>query len=599
MVDTAQLDVLDYPFRVDVIHKRKKSLKASLLKGGPFLDKRIAILGGSTTDEIKDVLELFLLREGIRPQFYQSDYNRYYEDVMFPNETLERFEPDIVYIHTTQANVIQVPLAEDSRDVVAAKLASEMSKFTSLWEKIRGTYNCTIIQNNFELPHYRVLGNLDFSAFQGRTNFTMRLNLAFAEYAQVHQDFYINDINYLSASFGLAKWHDPTFWHAYKYALSYDAISSLAHNVARIVTAVCGRSKKCLVLDLDNTVWGGVIGDDGADNIKIGKETAVGEAYSAFQQYASELKHRGIVLAVCSKNDPEIAAQGFAHADSILSMNDFAAFKASWDPKYLALREIASEINIGLDSLVFVDDNPAERDIVRSQVPEIAVPEVGSDVVDFIAFVDRAGYFEPAALSADDLQRTKFYEANLERQDLQADIADYGEFLASLDMTAEIGSFSPKYLDRITQLINKTNQFNVTTKRYSASDVETMSRDPGTLTLYGRLKDKFGDNGLISAIAGTVNDKTLHIEVWVMSCRVIKRDMEFAMFDELVRECIARGVKRIVGYYYPTAKNAMVAELFSQMGFALVTRAETGDTEWTFDVGRSHESTTRAIEIVR
>jgi len=599
MFDTPQLDALDYPFRVDVIHKRKKSLKASLLKGGPFLDKRIAILGGSTTDEIKDVFELFLLREGIRPHFYQSGYNRYYEDGMFPNEALERFNPDIIYIHTTQANITNVPVVADSRDNVEAKLASEITRFASLWEKIRGTYNCTVIQNNFELPHYRVLGNLDFSAFQGGTHFTTRLNLAFAEYAQTHRDFYINDINYLSASFGLGKWHDSTFWHAYKYALSYDAIPSLAHNLARIVAAVCGKSKKCLVVDLDNTVWGGVIGDDGADNIKIGKETPVGEAYSAFQQYATELKRRGIVLAVCSKNDPEIAAQGFAHPDSILSLKDFAAFKASWDQKYIGLRQIASEINIGIDSLVFVDDNPAERDLVRRQVPEVAVPEMGSDVADFIAFIDRAGYFEPATLSADDLQRTKFYEANLERQSLQADIADYGEFLASLDMTAEIAPFSPKYLDRITQLINKTNQFNVTTKRYSASDVETMTSDPRTLTFYGRLKDKFGDNGLISAIAGTVTDATLHIDVWVMSCRVIKRDMEFAMFDELVRECIARGINRIAGYHYPTAKNAMVADLFSRLGFTLKARGEKGETEWTFDVGRSHEPTTRAIKVAR
>ncbi len=599
MVSTTELAVLDYPFRVDVIHKRKKSLKTSLLKGGPFLNKRIAILGGSTTDEIKDVLELFLLRAGIRPQFYQSDYNRYYEDVMFPNETLERFAPDIVYIHTTQANVTQAPLVTDSPDVVQAKLVAEVTKFTSLWEKIRSTYNCTVIQNNFELPHYRILGNLDFSAFQGATHFTMRLNMAFAEYAQTHKDFYINDINYLSASFGLAKWYDPTFWHAFKYALSYDAIPSLAHSVARIITAVYGKSKKCLVLDLDNTVWGGVIGDDGADNIKIGKETAAGEAYSAFQQYATELKRRGIVLAVCSKNDPELAAQGFAHADSILSIKDFAAFKANWDPKYLSLRQIASEINIGLDSLVFVDDNPAERELVRRQLPEIAVPEVGSDVTGFIAFIDQAGYFEPAVLSADDIQRTKFYEANLERQNLQVDIADYEEFLASLRMTAEIGPFSQKYLDRITQLINKTNQFNVTTRRYSASDVETMSRDPRTVTLYGRLRDKFGDSGLITAIAGTVKDTTLHIDLWVMSCRVIKRDMEFAMFAELVRECIARGVTRIAGYYYPTAKNAIVADLFSQLGFTLTTGAENGDTQWALEVGRNHEPTTRAIEVVR
>ena len=599
MVDTAELDALAYPFRVDVIHKKKKSLKASLLRGGPFVEKRIAILGGSTTNEVKDVLELFLLREGIQPTFYQSDYNRYYEDVMFPNEALERFAPEIVYVHTTQANITNAPVVADSREVVAAKLGAEMARFTSLWDRIRDTYRCAIIQNNFELPRYRVLGNLDFTAYQGAANFTMRLNLAFAEYAQTHQDFFINDINYLSASIGLTKWHDPTFWHAYKYAVSYDAIPLLAHNVARIVTAVCGKSKKCLVVDLDNTLWGGVIGDDGPERIKIGKETPVGEAFSAFQQYATELKRRGIALAVCSKNDPHIAAQGFAHPDSILTLQDFAAFKASWNPKHHALREIATEMNIGLDSLVFVDDNPVERDLIRREVPEIAVPELGSDVAAFISHIDGAGYFEPAVISAEDMERTKFYEANALRRSLETDASDYGEFLASLEMTAEIAPFTPKYLDRITQLINKTNQFNLTTKRCSASEVETMSRDPRAVTLYGRLKDKFGDNGLITAIAGSVTDGTLDIDLWVMSCRVIKRDMEVAMFDELVRECNARGVERIKGYYYPTAKNGLVADLLPRLGFTLAGNGEKGESVWTFDVRSDHQPGTRAIKVAR
>lgn len=600
MIGANQLEALDYPFQVDLIHKKKKSLKSSLLKGGPFIDKRVAILGGSTTDEIKDILELFLLRTGIRPQFYQSDYNRFFEDVMFPNERLEGFAPEIIFVHTSQVNITHVPLVEDTSEVVEDKFRRELEKFTSLWDKIRQRYACTIVQNNFELPHYRILGNLDSSAVQGRTHFTTRLNLAFAEYARAHQDFYINDINYLSASFGLTRWHDPKFWYAYKYALSYDAISTLAHSVATVVGAVCGKSKKCLVLDLDNTVWGGVIGDDGPDNIQIGKETSVGESFSSLQQYASELQRRGVILAVCSKNEPDIAAQGFAHPDSILRLKDFAAFKASWNPKDVGLRQIASEVNVGLDSLVLVDDNPAERELVRRQVPEVAVPEVGSDVAGFISYIDRSGFFEPAVLSADDLQRSKFYEANLERQTLEATASDYDAFLASLSMKAEIGPFVPRYIDRITQLINKTNQFNLTTRRYSASEVVAISNNPHSVGLYGRLTDKFGDNGLISVIVGTATgEAVLHIDVWVMSCRVIKREMEFAMFDELRRECVARGISAITGTYSPTAKNAMVADLYSTLGFALVKRTDSGETQWRFDIGRSQAPANRAIEILR
>lgn len=599
MHDTTLIGALDYPFRSDIIHKKKKAIKTALLETGPFLNKRIAILGGSTSDEIKDVLELFLLREGIRPNFYQSEYNRYYEDVMFPNEKLESFKPEIVYIHTTQANISHYPAVVDSLEDVETKFQAELTKFTDLWGTIRSTYNCTIIQNNFELPPYRVLGNLDFARRQGKTNFIMRLNLALAAYAQTHQDFYVNDINYLAASFGLGMWHDLKFWYAYKYALSYDAIPLLGNSISRIVTAVCGKSKKGLVLDLDNTLWGGVIGDDGADNIKIGKGTAIAEAYSAFQRYVAELKDRGIVLAVCSKNDPIIAAQGFAHPDSVLAYRDFAAFSANWDPKHFGIRQIAYDINIGLDSLVFIDDNPAERDIIRTEVPEVEVPEVGSNIVDYISFVDRAGYFEPVVLSADDMQRARFYEANLERKSIEAAVTDYREFLATLKMVAEIRPFSPAYVERISQLINKTNQFNVTTKRCSLSDVEAMSQDTNCVTLYGRLADKFGDNGLISVVAGTIRESILHIDIWLMSCRVIKREMEFVMFDELVTVCRARGITRIVGYYFPTAKNAMVADLFAELGFVLTKRCDHGDTEWAFDVLPNYQPALRVITVAR
>ena len=556
-------------------------------------------LGKKSLTEIKDVLELFLLKEGIKPIFYESEFNRYYEDILFENKTLKNFCPDIIYIHTTNTNINYYPVASDTKESVMSKFDAELSKFRSIWEKIRIEYNCTIIQNNFELPCHRTLGNLDFSDYHGKTNFIMKLNLALADYAENEQGFYINDIQYISAWFGLKKWYDKTFWYSYKYALSYDAISHLAHNVATIIKAIYGKSKKCLVLDLDNTLWGGVIGDDGIDNIEIGKETAIAEAYSAFQSYVLELKERGVILAVCSKNNYAIASEGFSHPDSILKLDDFSSFKANWAAKHDNVKDIAQEINIGTDSLVFVDDNPAEREIVRAQMPDVEVPEIGKDVVNFIEFIDKGGYFEPASISLDDVKRTDYYNKNIKRESLQSTFVNYGEFLQSLEMRAEIKPFDAMYLDRITQLINKTNQFNLTTKRFTASEVKSISQDEGYLTLYGRLSDKFGDNGLTSIVTGSVKDDELHIDIWLMSCRVIKRDMELAMFDDLVTSCNAKGIKNIFGSYIRSAKNEMVADLFSQLGFVMQTIEESGNSTWLYTIPKNYKIKNNHIEVTR
>jgi FkbH-like protein len=591
-------ECLKYPFQVDIIHKKKKSIKKELLQRGDFIEKKIAILGGSTTAEIKDVLELFLLKEGVKPLFYESEYNQYYEDILFENQELTEFKPDIIFIHTTNVNIKHYPVVSDTKDEVLGKLEAELDQFRSVWQEIKNKYGCIIIQNNFELPFTRVLGNLDFSDFHGKTNFIMQLNLAFAEYSQGQQGFYVNDINYLSARFGLEKWHDKTFWYSYKYALSYDAISLLAHNVATIIKAVYGKSKKCLVLDLDNTLWGGVIGDDGANNIKLGKESAVAEAFSAFQGYVKELKERGVILAVCSKNDVALASEGFNHPDSILKLDDFASFKANWEPKHNNLQLIAEEINIGADSLIFVDDNPAEREIVRAQLPNVEVPEMGDDVIKFIEHLDREGYFEPANLSADDIKRAAYYQNNLQRENTKAIFANYGEYLNSLDMKAEISAFTAVYQDRITQLINKTNQFNLTTNRRSAPEVEAISNNLQYITLYGRLVDKFGDNGLVSVMVGSINGDALQLDTWLMSCRVIKREMELVMFDSFVERCILRGLKEILGYYYRTAKNEMVADHYSRLGFELLSKEENGDSVWRYVIPTNYEVKNKFIQVM-
>ncbi len=593
------IEALNYPFDANNILRKKRSIRRHLISQSDLIEKRIAILGGSTTAEIKDMLELFLLKDGFKPVFYESEYNRYYEDIMFPNSQLKDFAPEVIYIHTSNVNLSQYPGFQHSEKDIEKIITNEVDRFTSVWDRITEEYSCPIVQNNFEQPHYRSLGNLDGYDIHGRSNFVSELNMRFNQQARYRQNLYLNDINYLSAWFGLERWYDKSLWYSYKYAMSYVAIPLLAHSVASIIKAVFGNVKKCLVLDLDNTLWGGVIGDDGLNGIVIGKETPQAEAYTDFQKYVKGLKERGIILAVCSKNDEVNAREGFNHPDSILSIGDFSAFRANWQPKHENIREIARSLNISVDSLVFVDDNPAERDIVRRQEPQVSVPEVGDNVENFINLLDKSSLFETVSLSKDDLNRSLFYAENVQRQNIQSHFNSYNEFLSSLEMVAEIKPFASIYLDRITQLINKTNQFNVTTRRYTFAEIEAIANDENYIALYGRLQDKFGDNGLVSIMIGAVRGNELHVDLWLMSCRVLKREMEAVMLDRLVEEAKAKGLSAIIGYYYPTKKNGMVNQLFKEMGFQHVESKASGDSVWKMTLTDDYITKNSIIKIIK
>lgn len=589
---------LEYPFDAEWILKKKKSIKKELLscENSNFIEKKIAILGGSTTNDIKNVLELFLLNHGIKPLFYESEYNQFYEDGMFPNPVLEAFAPDIIYIHTSNRNITDYPVMSDSREVVTQKLEAVVRKFEGLWQHIADTYHCPIIQNNFEMPFYRLMGNKDASDYRGGVNFLSRLNLAFGEYADSHNNFYIHDINYEAASYGLEKWAEPFYWHMYKYAMCVPAIPYVSFNIANIIKSIFGKNKKALNLDLDNTLWGGVIGDDGADNIEIGQETSLGQTYAEFQNYVKQQKELGILLTVNSKNDEAVAITGFERPDSTLKKEDFTVFKANWNPKSQNLLETAQELNLLPESFVFVDDNPAEREIVRQQLPGVSVVEINS-VEKYIQVLDKSGFFEVTNFSEDDRKRNQMYQENVMREQAQATFTDYGEYLTSLDMKGTIKSFEPVYMSRISQLTNKSNQFNLTTKRYSQTEIEAAAIDPMQITLYGKLEDKFGDNGVVSVVIGKKKENVLHIDLWLMSCRVLKRDMEYAMMDELVEKCIENGIDKIVGYYYPTAKNGMVKDFYNLQGFTKASEDKDGNTIWRYDIPKVYEKKNKVIEV--
>jgi FkbH-like protein len=589
------LKALRFPIAVAEVLRKRRALKKELLRQTNLIPTKIAILGGSTTTEVRGTLELFLLAQGIEPVFYESGYNRYFEDVIFENQDLWNFRPNIVFIHTTWHNISDFPKLQESEVEVEQRVRREMDRFESLWEKIHTELGATIIQNNFDLPRLRPLGNLEASESFGSVNFVLRLNAEFASYARSHSSFLIDDILYLSGEVGQAAWFRPSYWHNFHMAVSPTGTVALAHNVAAIIKSVYGKSKKCLVLDLDNTLWGGVIGDDGLQGLILGKDHPVGEAFLDFQRYVKDLHRRGVILAVCSKNDAENAKEGFSHPNSLLKLEDFSAFKANWDPKSENIREIATELNIGLDSMVFVDDNPAERALVVEQLPEVAVPNISSDVSCFAEALEHEHYFEVDKVVEDDLSRSAYYSSNAQRSAGQARFSTYGEFLASLEMTAEIAPFLPVYLNRITQLINKTNQFNLTTRRYTSAEVEAIAQAPSSITLYGRLADRFGDNGLVSVLIGQLFQDTLQLDLWLMSCRVLNREMEFAMFDALVEQCQVRGVRKIVGVYIPSKKNSMVAEHYAGLGFTPTGGASEGRKLWCYEVPPIYSPRTRYI----
>ncbi len=582
-----------YPFDSAELTKKRKSIKRALLSdGSKRIEKKIAVLGGSTTNGIVDMLELFLLYYGIKAEFYQCEYAQYWQDAMFGAE-LREFQPDFVFIHTTSRNISAFPEMSMSREEVDSLLKNQLEHFTVMWDKLREDLSCPVIQNNMEMPYWRLLGNKDCADFHGRVNFVTRLNGGFYDYAAEHSDFYIHDINYLSASLGLEKFSDPLYWNMYKYAVAVPFFPDFAFSLAKIFASLLGKNKKVLALDLDNTLWGGVVGDDGVENLALGQEVPLGQAYCEFQSYIKAQKQLGVLLTVCSKNDRENAIAGLEHPDGVLRPDDFTVIKANWDPKSLNIQQTAKELDLLPESIVFVDDNPAERAIVGDM--GIETPPMDR-IENYIKTLDKGGYFEVTNFSADDLRRVEMYKQNAERAAAQSSFKDYGEYLDFLEMKAVIEDFSPINLARVTQLTNKSNQFNLTTKRYSPAEMEKVYKSENYIRLCGRLTDKYGDNGIVSVIIGEKQGDVLDIQLWLMSCRVLKREMEFAMLDVLAQKAREQGITKLVGHYYPTPKNSMVKDLYMDFGFTKTEEDGEGNTRWELSID-PYENRTSHIEI--
>ena len=540
---------------------------------------KLAILGGFTTHQLRDFIELYLFAAGVAAEIYEAEYGVFRQEILDLSSELYRFKPNVVYLATHWRNLGHLPTLSNSSNEVSALLEAEYRDWALLWQTAHDGLGCQILQNNFDTPPWRSLDNYEMRHSATLSRFIAEINLLLAERAPSYTA--IHDVEALAANAGRRAWGNERFFLHAKMPCAPEYLVEYAHSVSSILTAQRGLSRKCLVLDLDNTLWGGVIGDDGIGGIRVGQGDPEGEAFLSFQRYVKALQMRGVILAVCSKNNEQTAREVFEkHPEMILRLDDFSCFVANWTDKATNLRRIAQQLNIGLDSLVFVDDNPAERSIIRQMVPEVAVPEISDDPIEFVEALERHRYFQVATLGSEDFKRTEYYRANARRAEIQESAGGLDDFLRSLDMTATIGPIQAATLERSTQLINKSNQFNLTTRRRSVAEVMALTQSPDWVTVTVSLADRFGDNGLISVVLAHVQQDILEIDTWLMSCRVLKRGVERFLLNYLCEAAMARKLKSMRGEYIPTAKNDLVRNHYAELGFHNVEMKPDGYTVW-------------------
>jgi FkbH-like protein len=526
---------------------------------------KLALLSGTTTSFLAPLLRLFCFREHINAELYVGPFGGFRQDILDPASKLHEFSPDIVIIATNWRDA-HLPAFSDDPEEQISRVIGECRQ---LWQTLLMRQSCRVILHNFDVPGIDSYGHLGASLRGGLTQMLRDINRRLFEEAPTSVT--ILDLDRISAIYGKRNWYDPRYWHSAKQYPSGDALPILVNQQVALIRAALGLTKKVLALDLDNTLWGGIIGEDGLNGILLGPPSGQGEAFQAFQRYVLELKERGILLVACSKNNLEDAQLPFLRHDAtVLHLDDFAVFRANWLDKPTNLREIAQKLNLGLDSFVFLDDNPIERAFVQSQLPEVTVPELGEDPATFIDVLDRGLYFESLTLSQEDRERHESYRGNILREEMRAESWSFEDFLEGLNMEAISGRFNESVLARVVQLIGKTNQFNLTSRRHSEEAIRRMMSSEEYWTQYFKLRDRFGDSGLVGVlIARLVPDSsvTWEIDSWLMSCRVIGRGMESFMLGTLIAAARDKQIKYIKGIYVPTPKSAMVSGLYTQFGF--------------------------------
>ena len=550
---------------------------------------RLALLGSCTHDHLLPAIRVAGLRRRLLIDVHAGSFGQYRQELLEPSAQLNEFRPDVVLLSlTAREAVARVPLGATHAEADLA-ISTWVGELRELWNKARSAFNATIVQQTFLDVSEPVFGDFDRLVPGSPARVVARLNDQTID-AAAQDGVLLLDVARASARDGIDAWFDIARWLQGKIEIAPHSAQRYGEMLSRVIGAQRGQSKKCLVLDLDNTLWGGVIGDDGLDGIVLGDGSALGEAHLALQRYAKLLKERGVILAVCSKNDPAIAEAAFQdHPEMALRRSDIAAFVANWNDKAANLRAIAEQLNIGLDSLVFVDDNPAERARVRESLPMVAVPELPADPALYVRCLAGGGYFDAVSFTADDRQRAEQYAKNAQREALRGAAQSIEEYLRALEMTVTFGEIKPVDLGRVAQLVNKTNQFNPTTRRCTVGELTEIANLPGSIALQFRLADRFGDNGLISAMVlrpAADDPAVLEMDLWVMSCRVFGRQLEFEAMNLAVEAALRNGIRTIRATYIPSEKNGVVAGLYESLGFKRVDRpaAKEGTSHWDLQV---------------
>lgn len=553
---------------------------------GTFAEIRLALVGGFTTDFVARILEVFLHAWNIKADIFQTPFGTLTESILAPDSELYGFRPQLTLLLVHQGNLMGAPPPTAQPSELEAAVENEARRWRSYWKTLASRAGTQIIQSNFELPTARALGNMDGFHPSGRGAYTRAVNLGLAR--DLPKGVSIFDLDYQSAHFGLKHVRDDARYHTTKQPFSFAFLPTYCHALSSVIAAHCGRAKKCVVLDLDDTLWGKTAAEDGIDNIELGPDSALGEAFLAFQRYLKGLRGRGVILAVNSKNDAELAKHVFeAHPHMALTLDDIACFEANWNNKADNLRTIASKINIGRDSMVFFDNSAQERHLIRQTFPEVTVVDVPEEPSDYVAALDQCMAFEVVELTADAAKRTEYLIQNQHRAETEDEFLDYDAYLDSLHMVANVAPIGHKNLPRAAELVQRTNQFNLRTIRHSTAQLERMLSNGKHLGFCCDLRDRFGQHGIISVVILERRPDQLFIDTWLMSCRVLKKSVEQFVFEKIVDVAKSEGVSKIAAEYRPTSKNKMVAELYSQLGFDKTSVSHAGETTWEFSLSDS------------
>jgi FkbH-like protein len=533
-----------------------------------------ALAGDGTLSLLNAPIAGSAVRHDLRLTAIETEYGKAVQDALDPESDLRRAKPDFLIVACDRRG-LGLDRLRASAEEAHRWVDSAFATIRAIADGLRPSVKRAVLVQTIVPPADALFGSFDVASISSPYAQALALNAKLVAWA-AESGVVLLDVARLASSIGLERWDDPQQWHASKLPFSFDAVPLYADFVARTLAALAGKARKCLVLDLDNTLWGGVIGDDGVGGIVLGQGTARGEAFLAIQRMALDLRDRGVILAVCSKNEPDAARIPFReHSEMVLKEEHIATFQANWVDKAANLRAIAQALNIGLDALVFLDDNPAERAQVRQELPMVAVPELPASPALYPATLLAAGYFDATSFGDEDRTRAENYRADAGRALLEAGASNMSEYLTSLNMVCTIRPFDKEGRARTAQLINKSNQFNLTTRRYTEQEVAALEADGGTHTMQVQLVDRFGNNGMISVVIARKAPKVWTIDTWLMSCRVLGRRVEEAVLVSLAAAARKAGAKTLAGHYIPSAKNRMVADHYGKLGFRKV--AENAD----------------------